>query len=168
MSRQLICSPSLALTRSLQGQGLGTDLLLDALSTIVQASETGAGRIIVVNAIDQNAAEFYMRHNLKPVQGSETDDGDQRLVIKVATVRKALGIASVKFTPSPGTRLGSIVLRAPDGRAIPAIVTLTGLEAVMNRLSGLAENASVNAGHAIDLNHMFLEVLGRNPLTESD
>lgn len=76
----------LAVDRSLHGQGLGSELLYDALDTIVSAAEVAAGRLIVVDAIDETVRGFYRRHDFQPVEGS-TD----RLVMKTATARKALG-----------------------------------------------------------------------------
>ncbi|HEX5204781.1 MAG TPA: hypothetical protein VFW27_33080 [Actinoplanes sp.] len=69
----------LALDRTLHGQGLGGELLLDALSRICEAARTGGGRLIVVDAIDDHAAAFYRRHDFIPVHGSP------RLFLKVAT-----------------------------------------------------------------------------------
>jgi ribosomal protein S18 acetylase RimI-like enzyme len=74
----------LALHRELQGRGLGTQLLLDALEVIAAAAEHGAGRVIVVDAIDEHAAAFYERHDFMRVRGG------MRLVMKVATARKEL------------------------------------------------------------------------------
>jgi GNAT superfamily N-acetyltransferase len=76
----------LALDRSLRGQGLGAQLLLDAIERIVQAADAAAGRLIAVDAIDDHAAAFYARHDFQPVIGNP-----HRLVMKVATARKALG-----------------------------------------------------------------------------
>ena len=75
----------LALDRSLHGQGLGSQLLLDALSLIVTAAGQGGGRIIAVDAIDDRAAAFYEHHDFIPVSAS------RRLVMKIATARTALG-----------------------------------------------------------------------------
>ncbi|HEY9388649.1 MAG TPA: GNAT family N-acetyltransferase [Mycobacteriales bacterium] len=76
----------LALDRSLHGQGLGSELLVDALDRIVQASTAAAGRLIVVDAIDDAAAAFYGHHDFQVVK-----DSQRRLVMKVSTARKALG-----------------------------------------------------------------------------
>jgi GNAT superfamily N-acetyltransferase len=76
----------LALDRSLRGRGLGAQLLLDAVERIVQAAETAAGRLIVVDAIDDGAAAFYAHHDFQPVSGNPL-----RLVMKIATARKAMG-----------------------------------------------------------------------------
>jgi len=74
----------LALDRSLQGQGLGSQLLLDALERIVEAADLVGGRLIAVDAIDTEAHRFYSHHGLRPIEGSS------RLVMKVATARAAL------------------------------------------------------------------------------
>lgn len=74
----------LALDRKLQGQGLGSQLLLDALERIVSASDRGGGRVIVVDAIDEGAAAFYEHHDFQPITGTD------RLVMKVATARAAV------------------------------------------------------------------------------
>lgn len=76
----------LALDRSLRGQGLGSELLVDALDVIIRATEVAAGRLIVVDAVDEAAHSFYRRHDFHPIKGSSN-----RLVLKIATVRKALG-----------------------------------------------------------------------------
>lgn len=76
----------LALDLTLHGQGLGAELLHDALDRIVTAADTASGRLIVVDAIDNNAAAFYQHHDFQPVR-----DNPRRLIIKVSTVRKVLG-----------------------------------------------------------------------------
>jgi GNAT superfamily N-acetyltransferase len=76
----------LALDRSLHGQGLGGELLLDALSRAVQASEVAAARLVVVDAIDEAAATFYEHHGFTAVHGNR-----QRLVQKVSDIAAALG-----------------------------------------------------------------------------
>lgn len=52
----------LAVDRSLQGQGLGGALLLDALITIAAAARTVGGRLVVVDAVNEAAVPFYERH----------------------------------------------------------------------------------------------------------
>lgn len=74
----------LALDRSLHGQGLGSQLLLDALERIIDATELVGGRLIVVDAIDDDAARFYIHHGFQPIEGSS------RLVMKLATARAAV------------------------------------------------------------------------------
>lgn len=76
----------LALDRSLQGQGLGGELLVDALSRAVQASDVAAARLVAVDAIDEAAAAFYEHHGFVAVPGNR-----QRLVQKVNDIAAALG-----------------------------------------------------------------------------
>lgn len=74
----------LALDESLHGRGLGSELLLDALQVIVTAARTAAGRLIVVDAIDEAAFDFYRHHDFLPIAG------ERRLAMKVATARAAV------------------------------------------------------------------------------
>lgn len=76
----------LALDVTLHGQGLGGELLHDAMDRIVTAADMASGRLIVVDAIDETAAAFYRHHAFHAVR-----DHPLRLVIKVSTVRKMLG-----------------------------------------------------------------------------
>ena len=76
----------LALHTDLHGQGLGAELLVDALGRIVEAARTGGGRLIVVDALDNQANAFYRRHDFIPVHGT------MRLYLKVATARTALDL----------------------------------------------------------------------------
>ncbi len=55
----------LALDRSLHGQGLGASLLLDALTRATDAIEIAGGRLIVVDAIDESARNFYEHHGFR-------------------------------------------------------------------------------------------------------
>jgi GNAT superfamily N-acetyltransferase len=76
----------LALDGSLHGQGLGGELLVDALSRAVQASEVAAARLVVVDAIDEAAAGFYEHHGFIAVPGNR-----HRLVQKISDIATALG-----------------------------------------------------------------------------
>jgi GNAT superfamily N-acetyltransferase len=76
----------LALDRSLHGRGLGGELLLDALSRAVAASDVAAARLVVVDAIDEAAATFYEHHGFIAVPGNR-----QRLVQKTSDIAAALG-----------------------------------------------------------------------------
>ena len=80
----------LALDVKLHGQGLGTQLLVDAVSRIVGAADAYGGRLIVVDAIDGHAVAFYQRHDFTPVIGNPN-----RLVLKIATVRRTMGVTAV-------------------------------------------------------------------------
>ncbi|GAB38498.1 MULTISPECIES: GNAT family N-acetyltransferase [Gordonia] len=75
----------LALDSSIQGNGYGEQLLLDALGRAVGAAEMGGGRLIVVDAINEEAQRFYERFDFTPVAKRE-----RRLVMKVSTASKAL------------------------------------------------------------------------------
>jgi GNAT superfamily N-acetyltransferase len=74
----------LALSQALHGQGLGTQLLLDALERIAAAATNAGGRLIAVDALDDAAYRFYRHHDFQPIQGS------RRLVMKISTARAAL------------------------------------------------------------------------------
>ena len=76
----------LALDVDWHGQGLGAELLHDAMDRIVTAADAVSGRLIVVDAIDDTATAFYRHHDFQPVC-----DNPHRLVIKVSTARKAIG-----------------------------------------------------------------------------
>jgi GNAT superfamily N-acetyltransferase len=76
----------LALHQSVHGQGLGGELLLDALGRAVQASDVAAARLVVVDAIDETAASFYEHHGFLAVPGNP-----HRLVQKISDIAAALG-----------------------------------------------------------------------------
>jgi GNAT superfamily N-acetyltransferase len=75
----------LALDRSLHGRGLGARLLTQALRRVLAAADRAGGRLLVVDAIDDAAAEFYRHFGFVPIEGTN------RLYMKVATIRAALG-----------------------------------------------------------------------------
>lgn len=52
----------LAVDRREQGKGLGAMLLAEALRKAVVAGEAAAARLVVVDAVDEDAARFYERH----------------------------------------------------------------------------------------------------------
>lgn len=78
----------LALDRALHGKGLGDELLVNALITIVEAARSAGGRLVVVDAVDERAASFYRAHDFQP---SPTDP--RRLIMKLSTAAHALGLA---------------------------------------------------------------------------
>jgi GNAT superfamily N-acetyltransferase len=67
----------LAIDRSEQRRGLGRRLLADALRMAVIAGEAAAARLIVVDAIDEYAAEFYRHH------GFTAELGETRLYLRM-------------------------------------------------------------------------------------
>ena len=77
----------LALDRSHQGAGLGSELLVSAISTVVEAARIAGGRLIVVDAISDQARGFYEHHDFLPLPGN-----DRRLVMKLSTAAKAIGV----------------------------------------------------------------------------
>ena len=77
----------LALSKHLQGQGYGAELLVRALGTIVEAARVAGGKLVVVDAIDAEAAAFYRHHDFQPLS-NRTD----RLVMKLSTAARALGV----------------------------------------------------------------------------
>ncbi len=78
----------LALQEDLQGQGLGEELLIYALTTIVGAARSAGGRLIAVDAVNDNAAAFYRAHDFRP---SPTDP--HRLIMKLSTAARTLGLS---------------------------------------------------------------------------
>jgi len=58
----------LALDRSVQGIGLGGDLLKDALARCAAAADDIGGRAVLVHAKDAAAAEFYQRYGFVPLE----------------------------------------------------------------------------------------------------
>ena len=75
----------LALDATLQGQGLGGVLLADALTRVVSVTQVVAARVVVVDALDDDVAEFYERFGFSRVPGS------LRLVRRIRDVATDLG-----------------------------------------------------------------------------
>lgn len=80
----------LAVDQREQGAGLGTRLLADALRLAVVAGEAAAARlVVVVDAIDDQAADFYRRHGfVTPIEGT------LRLFRRMKDVRASLEAAA--------------------------------------------------------------------------
>jgi predicted N-acetyltransferase YhbS len=76
----------LALDARVHGHGLGTQILLDALETICDASALAGGRVVVVDPASDHAASFYGRY------GFETVNGSTRMFLLVDDARAALGL----------------------------------------------------------------------------
>ena len=77
----------LAIAISLQGRGLGSELLVRASAHIVDVARTAGGKVVVVDAADHAAVRFHLRHGFEPLPGS-----DRRLVQKISSVAAALGL----------------------------------------------------------------------------
>ena len=83
----VILLAKLALDQGFQGSGLGSELLVRALRTIVIAARSAGGKLVVVDAIDDEAIGFYREHGFTAIPGD-----DRRLVHKLSTVAKELDI----------------------------------------------------------------------------
>jgi GNAT superfamily N-acetyltransferase len=57
----------LALDRALHGQRLGSQLLASALTRAAIGSRDLGGRYVIVDAIDDQAASFYVHHGFEPI-----------------------------------------------------------------------------------------------------
>ncbi|MDP9336664.1 MAG: N-acetyltransferase [Actinomycetota bacterium] len=77
----------LALSEHLHGQGLGAELLVRALGTIIDAARVAGGKLVVVDAIDADAEAFYRHHDFQPLPNRSV-----RLVMKLSTAARALGM----------------------------------------------------------------------------
>lgn len=77
----------LAVDRSVQGQGMGGELVLDAMETVVTASNAAGGRLVVVDAIHDRALGFYQRYGF--IRIGQT----QWLYLKVARIESSLAAA---------------------------------------------------------------------------
>lgn len=75
----------LALSKHLHGQGLGAELLVRALDTIIDAARVAGGKLVVVDAIDGAAEAFYRHHDFQPLPRRA-----DRLVMKLSTAARAL------------------------------------------------------------------------------
>ena len=76
----------LAIDRSAHGEGLGGRLLAHALRKATAAGEAAAARLVVVDAIDDTAAEFYARHGFVPAP-----EHLRRLYRRMKDIRASLG-----------------------------------------------------------------------------
>ncbi len=65
----------------------GRQLLRDALETIVRVADAGGGKVIVVDADNEELLGFYLRNGFN----NTGIDGDLALYMKVSTARAALG-----------------------------------------------------------------------------
>jgi len=77
----------LALSQHLHGQGLGAELLVQALGTIIESARVAGGKLVVVDAIDAEAAAFYRHHDFEPLPNRP-----DRLVMKLSTAARALRV----------------------------------------------------------------------------
>lgn len=78
----------LALDRKLHGQGLGSQLLGDALNHAVAATNAAGGRLIVVDALHERAAAFYSHHGFTALPNTPL-----RLVMKSSAAAASLDLS---------------------------------------------------------------------------
>jgi GNAT superfamily N-acetyltransferase len=79
----------LALDKRVHGKGHGSALLFDALARVAGVSEQVGGRIVVVDAIDENAAGFYRAHGFKDARADDPTR-PQRLIMAMDTIFETL------------------------------------------------------------------------------
>lgn len=77
----------LAVDRRFQGTGIGRELLLDAVRAAVDASALVGACMIVVDALDDEAARFYRRHGFADLRNLDTS---RRLWIPMTRARASL------------------------------------------------------------------------------
>lgn len=75
----------LALAQDLHGQGRGAELLRDALSRAVAANQQAAARLVVVDAINDEAVSFYRHYGFVPIPNNP-----YRVVQKMSSIEAAL------------------------------------------------------------------------------
>ena len=75
----------LAVDKAWQGRGLGKDLLRDSLARILQASQIGGIRAVLVHAIDDPARVFYHRHGFV-----EFPTGTRTMFLPIESIAAAL------------------------------------------------------------------------------
>jgi predicted GNAT family N-acyltransferase len=143
-----------ALDRSVQGQRLSDDLLLDAIEVITKAASTAGGRLIVVDAINSRVAAYYHRRGFHPIKGDPL-----RLVMKVETAKQALSTG--KLTVSTQGALAATVLSTPRGEAASVVASADELRAIARELESQADAAE--PATMISLREAIRTALGRDP-----
>ena len=80
----------LAVDRSERGTGLGKNLLIDALSRALAASDAIGARAVLVNALDEDAVAFYKKLGFEP---SPLDPKQLMMLMKdLRTTLQSLGL----------------------------------------------------------------------------
>lgn len=59
----------LAVDKTEQGKGLGSDLLFEALKRALAATKYSAAKIVIVHPLSERAAKFYGGYGFKPLKG---------------------------------------------------------------------------------------------------
>jgi GNAT superfamily N-acetyltransferase len=76
----------LAIDSSFQGQGLGTDLLIDALRRCLNAADTAGARAVITHAIDDDAVKFCERHGFL-----HSPLGERAMLMPIEAARTLVG-----------------------------------------------------------------------------
>jgi len=79
----------LAVDEAHKGQGLGRDLLIEALGRAADAGSQVAAKFVAVDPIDESARAFYQRFGFRDVVG----DPEGRMYIRIDEALAALGEA---------------------------------------------------------------------------
>jgi predicted GNAT family N-acyltransferase len=145
-----------ALDRSIQGQGLSDDLLLDAVEVITRAASAAGGRLIVVDAINSRVAAYYHRRGFHPIKGDSL-----RLVMKVETAKRALSTGRMTVSAQSGLGLAGIVLSTPRGVAASVVASPDELRAIASELESRADAAEPFTMDS--LREAIKTALGRDP-----
>ena len=75
-----------AVKRTHQGQGIGRDLLVDAIIRAAHAGEQAAARFICVDPIDNGVRAYYKHFGFKDIEGDEYG----RMYLSIAEAQAAL------------------------------------------------------------------------------
>ncbi len=102
----------LAVDRRHQQRGLGSGLLLNALLLAARASEAIAARMMVVHAIDKDAAGYYRSHGFKPF-----DAHPLTLYLPMQDIRKTLKVAGLLCFVGTRRSLSFVRHHAPSDRS---------------------------------------------------
>jgi GNAT superfamily N-acetyltransferase len=75
----------LGVERSEQKQGIGRDLLNDAMRRAIQAAKIIGARALLVHALDAKTAEYYVDHGFRPFDGNR-----ETLYLTMKSIREHL------------------------------------------------------------------------------
>ena len=87
MSSSMLLLARLAVDRRFQGQGLGAELLRDAMLRAISVSDQVGVRGVLVHAKDDAARRFYERFDFEPLPGNEL-----HLVMLMKDLKRIVGL----------------------------------------------------------------------------
>ncbi len=94
----------MALDVTFHEQGLDAELLHDVLERIVTAADAASGRLVVIDAIDETAAAFYVTTTSNPCAATRT----------ASSSRSAQSARHSAAEPTADVFAGVIISRSPD------------------------------------------------------